>query len=291
MTAVGNRPPDRVIIACEARRAVVLEALSGARSRILLSLFRCNDRQIFAALADAVARGVETEVLVTSRAKGGRQKLRSLWERLEATGATVSPYNDAVVKYHAKYLVVDDGPALVTSMNFTRKCFTRTCDAIVSTHDPGVVHGLRELMRADREGRPAPATLPARLIVGPEAARRRFTEIIASARSSVQLIDAKLSDPAVLTLLQLRRREGVTVDVFDGKHLGGMKSHGKILLVDRALAVVGSAALTALSLDFRREVALACDEPAAVIEIEQLFRSLGAAAGASPVAGAGGTSC
>ena len=52
-------------------------------------------------------------------------------------------YTDPVVKYHAKYLVADEGPAIVASLNFTKKCFRKTCDALVVTHDPAVVAGLR----------------------------------------------------------------------------------------------------------------------------------------------------
>ena len=54
-----------------------------------------------------------------------------------------------------------------------------------------------------------------------------------------------------------------------------------MMLIDGARAVVGSLALTALSLDFRREVALVVDEPAAVAELDQLFRSIGAAVSAT----------
>jgi len=39
-----------------------------------------------------------------------------------------------------------------------------------------------------------------------------------------------------------------------------LKSHGKIMLIDDAVAVVGSLALAPLSLDFRREVAILVDE-------------------------------
>ena len=76
-------------------------------------------------------RGVAVEVITTSRAKGGRRKLEKLRERSIGTGATVKTYTDPVVKYHAKYLVADDGPAVVASLNFTRKCFRKTCDGIV----------------------------------------------------------------------------------------------------------------------------------------------------------------
>ena len=43
-----------------------------------------------------------------------------------------------------------------------------------------------------------------------------------------------------------------------------MRTHGKILVIDDRLAMVGSIAMTALSLEFRREVALVVDTQAAV---------------------------
>jgi phosphatidylserine/phosphatidylglycerophosphate/cardiolipin synthase-like enzyme len=49
------------------------------------------------------------------------------------------------------------------------------------------------------------------------------------------------------------------------------------MLVDDRIAVVGSLALAALSLDFRREVAIIVDEPSAVAEVAELFRGLSAA--------------
>lgn len=259
----------------------MLDVIRGARERIALSLFRCSDKAVFAELRAAVDRGVDVQVLVTSRAKGGKRKLQKLWRRLEDTGAALFAYTDPVVKYHAKYLVADEGPALITSLNFTRKCFSDTCDALVLTWDPAVVKGLCALMAADREGRPAPDALPDRLIVGPERARRQFTALIESARSSIQIIDAKLSDPGLIALLNGRRAQGVAVTPHAEKLLCGMKSHGKIMLVDGARAVVGSLALTALSLDFRREVALVVEEPAAVAEVADLFRAIEAAAGAT----------
>src|SRR5947209_17008155 len=149
--AASPRPPDRVVTAVSARRSTVVDVIRNARDSIALSLFRCNDPEIFAELARATARGVKIEALITARAKGGKEKLRKLWKRLTECGASVQAYSDAVVKYHAKYLVADEGPAIVASCNFTRKCFDRTCDAIVVTHDPDVASGLRALMAADAE--------------------------------------------------------------------------------------------------------------------------------------------
>ena len=271
------RPATRVVTSVADRRDTIVDVIRGAQRDICLSLFRCSDDAIFQELARAVARGVTVNALITSRAKGGQKKLKKLWHALHDTGATISAYADAVVKYHAKYLVADDGPAVVGSCNFTRKCFERTCDALVVTYDGGVVWGLRELMAADRDGRRAPDTITERLVIGPERARRQLTAIVEQARSSIRVIDAKLSDPDLVTLLNAKRAEGLTVEVFGSKHVGGLISHGKIVLVDDRLALVGSLALAAISLDFRREVAIVVDEPDAVAEVRGLFRSIDAA--------------
>jgi phosphatidylserine/phosphatidylglycerophosphate/cardiolipin synthase-like enzyme len=69
-----TRPVDRVLLSPADRRAAVIELIRGARARLSLSLFRCNDREVFRELTAAVERGVDVEVLVTSRAKGGKKK-------------------------------------------------------------------------------------------------------------------------------------------------------------------------------------------------------------------------
>jgi phosphatidylserine/phosphatidylglycerophosphate/cardiolipin synthase-like enzyme len=266
--------PERVVSSLEERRAAILEIIGSARSSIALSLFRCNDEEVFAELANATARGVRVEALVTSRAKGGKKKLKKLWDRLTQTGAVINAYADPVVKYHAKYLIVDDTVAVVASCNLTRKCFERTCDALVVTRDPAVVGGLRELMTADREQRRFATPLSPRLLIGPDTARAQFTRLLSQARSSIQILDAKLSDPEILNLLDRRRAEGLRVQVFGAKRLGTLMSHGKILLIDECLAVVGSLALSALGLDFRREVSILVDDPAGVAQVADLFRGI-----------------
>jgi phosphatidylserine/phosphatidylglycerophosphate/cardiolipin synthase-like enzyme len=268
------QPLTRVVTSIADRRETILDVIRCAKRDICLSLFRCNDEAIFEELTRAVSRGVAVNALITSRVKGGQKKIRKLWNALQATGATISAYTDPVVKYHAKYLVADDGPAVVGSCNFTRKCFERTCDALVVTYDADVVSGLRELMAADRDGQRAPETVTGRLVIGPERARRQLTAILEQATSSIRLIDAKLSDPDLITLLNARRHEGLRVEVFGSMQVGELKSHGKILLVDDRLAVIGSLALAAISLDFRREVAVIVDERDAVAEVRTLFQSI-----------------
>src|SRR5206468_534180 len=111
---------DKVVTSIADRRSTVLDVIRGARKTLALSLFRCNDAEVFAELARATARGVAVEALITSRAKGGKHKLRALAASLADAGASVYAFSDPVVKYHAKYLIADDRLAVVASFNFTR---------------------------------------------------------------------------------------------------------------------------------------------------------------------------
>jgi cardiolipin synthase A/B len=273
--AAARRRADQFVFAPGDRASTVLRVIRSARSRLILSLFRCDGFEILDALAEALQRGVEVSVLVTPRAKGWTRRLNELWSVLEGMGATLCRYADPVVKYHAKYIVADDGPALVASLNFTRKCFTRTCDFVVTTFDPAVVGGLRRLFEADSRGPAAnlPSRFGSRLIVGPEQARRELTRLIRGARHQVRIVDPKLTDPAILDLLKAKRAAGVTVTVL-GRDTVGYEPHGKMMLVDEDVGVIGSLSLSALSLDFRREVALVVRDQACVAQMHRLFRRL-----------------
>ena len=110
---------DRLIFTPAARRDAILDLLRSARHTIALSMFRCDDFAIVDEVAAAVRRGVNVRILITQRARGWRQKLKDLTALLKSLGADIRPYDNSVMKYHAKYIVTDDGPALVTSLNFT----------------------------------------------------------------------------------------------------------------------------------------------------------------------------
>ncbi len=272
----ARRSSERFVFDPDQRKPAVLGVIGSARRRLFLSLFRCDDFDILDALAAALQRGVQVEVLVTPRAKGWTKRLRELWAVLEGMGAKLHRYADPVVKYHAKYIVADNGPALVASLNFTRNCFESTCDFLVTTYDPAVVTGLRRLFEAD-SSRPAP-TRPVgfgrRLIVGPERARREFTKLLERARHSIAIVDPKLTDPAILDLLKAKRLEGVAVTVIGREPVAGLLPHGKMVLVDDAVGAIGSMSLSALSLDFRREVAVIVRDRAGVAEMARVFKRL-----------------
>src|SRR5688500_11880338 len=119
--AADNRLPstDRIFIGPAERRQAMIDIIASARERLVLSLFRCNDFGILDELAAALERGVKVEAILTKRAKGGKRRLRKLWDALEEMGVVVHFYADPVVKYHAKYVVADGHTALLATLNPT----------------------------------------------------------------------------------------------------------------------------------------------------------------------------
>lgn len=265
------------------RKAALLGVIASAKRRLVLSLFRCDDFSVLDALAAALERGCEVEAILTKRAKGGKKRLKKLWAALEEMGAIVTRYGDPVVKYHAKYLVADEATAIVTTLNPTRKCFSRTWDAVLVTQDPSVVKGLLALFRADAAGAPLPSRRPIsrRLIIGPERSRAEMRALIAGARHSIRILDHKLSDPDLVGLLRERRQEGIIVSVIGRHPMGAIAPHGKMMIIDEQRAILGSTALSTLSLDFRREVSVVIHQPALVKQLNLAYQQLSARAGAA----------
>jgi len=274
---------ERVFIEPAARREAMLDFIGGARQRLVLSLFRCNDFGVLDALAAALERGVRVEAILTKRAKGGKKHLRKLWQALEEMGATVHHYADPVVKYHAKYLVADGTTALVATLTPTRKCFSRTWDFVLTTDDRAVVRSLATLFALDAAGeRVLPRhRISSRLIVGPEGARARVRTLLARARHSIRVLDHKLSDPDLVALLRERREEGIAVSVIGRQPVAMMVPHGKLIIIDEAQVVLGSLAMSALSLDFRREVSIISDTPEVVRALNAFYQAMSAQAGTS----------
>jgi cardiolipin synthase len=274
---------EKLILDPAERKAALLNVIAGARRRLVLSLFRCDDFTVLDALASALERGCEVEAILTKRAKGGKKRLKKLWGALEEMGAVVTRYGDPVVKYHAKYLVADESTAVVTTLNPTRKCFSRTWDAVLITEDASVVKGLLTLFRADAAGVPLPSRRPIsrRLIVGPERSRAEIHALIAGARHSVRILDHKLSDPDLVRLLRERRNQGIIVSVIGRHSMGPIEPHGKMMIIDEQRAILGSTALSTLSLDFRREVSVVIDLPALVKQLNLAYQKLSARAGSA----------
>jgi phosphatidylserine/phosphatidylglycerophosphate/cardiolipin synthase-like enzyme len=272
-------PAERLIILPAERREAVLDVIRGARRELVLSVFRCDDFKILDALGDAVQRKVRVRALLTPRAKNWDKRLQDLGVFLDSMGAEVHRYSGARTKYHAKYIVADDNVALIASLNFTRKCFDKTCDFLIISGDAGVVAGLRRLFELDCHAPDSgiPEDLSEVLVVGPERARTHFRTMLMGAQRTIRMIDHRVSDPEFVSLLRERQAAGVSVQVLGQGAVDGMTSHGKLILVDGQAAAVGSISLSPPALNLRREVAAVIRDPANVAALAKFFETRGTA--------------
>jgi phosphatidylserine/phosphatidylglycerophosphate/cardiolipin synthase-like enzyme len=272
---VITRTRERLVTDPHLRRRTVLAAIRGARARLVLSIFRADDRAVLQELANAARRGVDVRVLMTPRARSAAKALDALHAQLASHGIDVRRYAGGM-KYHAKYLVADGEHALVTTANHTVRCFQRTCDFTLATCDATVTTGLRELFDADWHTRPARLTdaQRARLVVGPEGdPRERFASIVNEARHRLRILDSSLDDPRVVDAIEARRRAGVTVERARRRDVRPLRRHGKLLIADQAVAVLGSSSLSVHALDGRRELAVVIRDPRLVAELDLFWRT------------------
>lgn len=264
---------EQLVLSPADRRNAIVDLIGSAERELLVSVFRCDDFRILDALADAVGRGVRVKALMTPRAKNWSKRLKDLEALLESMGAEVHRYRGIRTKYHAKYLVADRRTALVASLNFTRKCLDETCDFIVLTAKPEVASSLARLFERDCADPDAglPEDLSGDIIVGPEQARRRLVELLGTAGKSIRMIDHRLSDPEILGILRHKQDIGVPVQVLGRGMLEGMISHGRMMVIDDATAVVGSMAHSPPSLNRRREVAIVIRHAPHVKQLKEFF--------------------
>jgi cardiolipin synthase len=272
---VNVRTRERLVIDPRSRRRAVLAAIGAARARLVMSIFRSDDRAVWQALANAARRGVHVRVLMTPRARAAAKALDALQAWLTAHGIEVRRYAGGM-KYHAKYLVADGRRALVTTANLTARCFDCTCDFTLVTRDATVTTGLCELFDADWHARPARLTAAqcARLVVGPDhAPRQRFAAIVNEARDRLRILDSRLDDPWLVETIAARRLAGVTVERARRRDVRPLRRHGKLVIVDQAMAVFGSSPLSLHALDGRRELAVVIRDPHLVADLDEFWNT------------------
>lgn len=266
---------DRLVVTPEARRATVLAFIRGAERTLCFTIFRCDDADVARALAEASARGVEVRVIVSRRAKGAKWQLAALTRFLVRHGVKVVRYKGPFTHYHAKYAVADDARALVGTLNYTAECFSTTTDFLVETAHREVVTTLAALF--DHDARTPWRLFRAdarRLIIGPDQSRQRWSALLGSARAHVRIVDRKLSDPDIEALIDAQIERGVVVVRSEPRSADGRRLHGKALVVDGRIGVVGSQALSRKSLDLRREVSLVLEDPAVVRDLAHCIDGL-----------------
>jgi phosphatidylserine/phosphatidylglycerophosphate/cardiolipin synthase-like enzyme len=281
----------QLIVQPDAGVAPIVQAIRQAKRRIAICIFRFDRREIEEALAAAVKRHVRVRALIAHTNRGGEAKLRKLEQRLLDAGVSVTRSGDNLLRYHGKYLVIDD-TLHVFGFNLTTLDIDKSRSFGIATRDKRTVREALKLFHADVTRQPYK---PGRsnLAVSPETSRQMLTTFIKGAKRDLAIYDEKITDPAFKKLLKDLAARGVRVRVLgklkgpDGdvleRAMKPLRLHVRAIVRDGTRAFVGSQSLRKLELEHRREIGLLVSNPAVTRKLLQVFEADWEASGTKKV--------
>jgi phosphatidylserine/phosphatidylglycerophosphate/cardiolipin synthase-like enzyme len=258
----------------------LLKAIGHAKSSVELAIFRFDHKGIEEALTSAVKRGVSVHALIAHVNGSGAEALRKLEMRLLAAGVTVARTDSGLARYHSKFAVIDRRELFLLAFNFTYQDISQSRSFGLITKKRDLVHEAAALFEADSKRRPYKPDA-ANFVVSPLNARKQLSSFIKGAKSEILIYDPRISDSAMIRLLENRFDANVSIRVIGHlsnkksrlpiRRFGKMRLHTRAIIRDRKTAFIGSQSLRELELDGRREVGLICNDRAVVAALLKVF--------------------
>jgi phosphatidylserine/phosphatidylglycerophosphate/cardiolipin synthase-like enzyme len=258
----------------------LVSAIKKATKEIDITIFRFDLKELQRALESAVTRGVKVHALIAHTSGGGAKRLRKLELELLEKGVTVSRTDDDLLRYHNKMVLIDRDTLYALGFNFMRLDIEKSRSMGVATKNKTIVSEAIRLFDADSTRQPYTAGHDS-LLVSPENARTGLAKFIRGAKKELLIYEMKISDRAMIKLLQDRVKAGVDVRIIgrvskkgEGlkvDRMPGMRLHLRAMLRDGNQLFLGSMSLRALELDKRREVGVIVKERTAARQFKELF--------------------
>ena len=268
----------------------ILDAIRGARRRVLVEMYMLTAPDAVSALLAARAAGAEVRVLLEPAPYGDPGANQPAFAALAAAGIDVRWTARSVGLVHAKLIALDDTAAFIMTLNLTGAGLGSNREYVAIDRDSGDVGWAERVWNADAIGGDSgPPPAGARLLVSPVDARSRLGASIDAATASIQIEIEELSDTDLVDRLIAARTSGIEVSIVapaanrspaTTAALGRLAAagatvrvlarpvvHAKAMVVDGLRAYVGSMNFTRASLDDNREFGLLLDDPASVARI------------------------
>lgn len=244
--------------------APLLAAIKGAKKRVEIAIFRFDRTDVETALKAAAERGVRVTALIAFVNRGGEKRLRKLEQRFLDAGIIVARTSDDLIRYHDKFILIDRRVLYVLSFNFTHLDIDHSRGFGIVTTRPNWVREALRLFLADCT-RSKYTSHTETFVVSPVNSRKSLETFMKRAKTQLLIYDPKISDKAMLRVLQARAKAGVEIRIIgsvardaglDVQRLAGIRLHARTIIRDRRQAFVGSQSLRADELDERRELGL-----------------------------------
>jgi cardiolipin synthase len=221
----GAGPLDKapsLFIEPQAGRAPIIGAIDAARSQIRLGICNLSDPQIGDALAAAVARGVNVRVIADHADYMNKPEERAELATLSEEGVSVHLSNSVFPQSFEKELVIDQRQVLIMTMCLIPTTFVDSRDFGLVLNNPGIIRGVTSVFDTDwaysappgdatPAYNPTPALYARSLIWGPTDATARLSQLIQSARRTINITSELLGDPYLEGQLIAAAHRGVQV--------------------------------------------------------------------------------
>jgi cardiolipin synthase len=260
--------------------APLVKAINSAKSSVEIVIFRFDRKELERALMSAAERGVFVHALIAYTNRGGEKNLRALEMRLLGAGVTVARTADDLIRYHAKLMIIDRSELHLLGFNFTYLDMEHSRSFGVIVKNRRVVREAIRLFEADTTRQAYSAGLSS-FIVSPLNARKQLAKFIDAAKKRLLIYDPKISDPAMLRLLEERSKAGVEIRIigcvernrssFPIRKMVRQRLHTRTILRDSDHIFLGSQSLRAAELDQRREVGLIFRDTKIAARLRQMF--------------------
>src|SRR5215468_4890854 len=208
----GDEKIMKLLIQPEDGVSPIVKAISHAKERVEIVIFRFDEGVVERALAAAVSRGVAVHALIAHTNRAGEESLRKLEMRLLAHGITVARTADDLVRYHGKMMLIDRRDLYLLAFNLTRQDIDRSRSFGIITRSRDLVREAQRLFEADVKRHPYESQSD-KLIVSPVNARHRLSAYLKGAKKRLLIYDPEVSDPTMIRILEERVKAGVDVRI------------------------------------------------------------------------------
>ena len=277
----------------------ILDAVGAARRTLLLRLKSLAASVLLEAVIKAASRGVGVRMLVSAAPASEDAAAAELQSALAEAGVECKFGNPKFASSRQQALVTDDSTAIIVSLSWHQGGLDLTRDyAVVTTHR----HEVREMTAcfdADWTDKGFSPRASSRLIWCPNNGRERVAEFIDRARTSIWMQNAPYQDMLIVERLVTAARRGVKLHLMMRPPVGSIpdkliehtagarilqdlgatiravsqhRLRAKIMMADRARAIVGSIGLATGNLDTRRELAVEVSEAGVIRRLEAILR-------------------
>jgi phosphatidylserine/phosphatidylglycerophosphate/cardiolipin synthase-like enzyme len=285
----------QVSVTPEAAEAPIVDVLRTARHSIRVMVYMLEAGDVLDTLvekASAADPKIAVKVILDRSKQASNQ---AAFDRLTAAGAYVHWSDPRFAFMHAKIAVVDESDAVISTGNFGAEMLSAERNYVAHDSDTRDVQSLVTLFDADWMQH-TPALSCTRLLVSQINAKDRLLELIGRATSTLVVESMQLADLDIRDALRAQHDLGVNVRVLLAdpawipantsaarfltdshipvRYLTAPKAHVKSIIVDGALAYLGSENLSLNSLSNNREVGIIlAAQPAALDTMHRTFEA------------------